>query len=214
MNTMKKLTSLLLFLVLSVLSLQAQQAKYVFYFIGDGMGTNQVLGTEMYLSELKGEIGVTPLLFAQFPYAAMASTFSATNGVTDSAAAGTALATGHKTKNGSVGVTKDQTEVSSVAVWAKENGYRVGVSTSVTVDHATPASFYAHQGDRGSSYQIGLDLIEAGFDFYAGSDFDDPTNFRASRREGKTYDNLHKRLDTPWPADTRTIRKKLRRLKR
>ena len=191
MNTMKKLTSLLLFLVLSVLSLQAQQAKYVFYFIGDGMGTNQVLGTEMYLSELKGEIGVTPLLFAQFPYAAMASTFSATNGVTDSAAAGTALATGHKTKNGSVGVTKDQTEVSSVAVWAKENGYRVGVSTSVTVDHATPASFYAHQGDRGSSYQIGLDLIEAGFDFYAGSDFDDPTNFRASRREGKTYDNLY-----------------------
>ena len=191
MNTMKKLTSLLLFLVLSVLSLQAQQAKYVFYFIGDGMGTNQVLGTEMYLSELKGEIGVTPLLFAQFPYAAMVSTFSATNGVTDSAAAGTALATGHKTKNGSVGVTKDQTEVSSVAVWAKENGYRVGVSTSVTVDHATPASFYAHQGDRGSSYQIGLDLIEAGFDFYAGSDFDDPTNFRASRREGKTYDNLY-----------------------
>ena len=188
---MKKLTSLLLFLVLSVLSLQAQQATYVFYFIGDGMGTNQVLGTEMYLSELKGEIGVTPLLFAQFPYAAMVSTFSATNGVTDSAAAGTALATGHKTKNGSVGVTKDQTEVSSVAVWAKENGYRVGVSTSVTVDHATPASFYAHQGDRGSSYQIGLDLIEAGFDFYAGSDFDDPTNFRASRREGKTYDNLY-----------------------
>ena len=116
MNTMKKLTSLLLFLVLSVLSLQAQQAKYVFYFIGDGMGTNQVLGTEMYLSELKGEIGVTPLLFAQFPYAAMASTFSATNGVTDSAAAGTALATGHKTKNGSVGVTKDQTEVDRKSV--------------------------------------------------------------------------------------------------
>ena len=95
---MKKLTSILLFLLLAAVNLQAQQAKYVFYFIGDGMGTNQVLGTEMYLSELKGEIGVTPLLFAQFPNSAIATTFSAFNGVTDSAAAGTALATGNKTK--------------------------------------------------------------------------------------------------------------------
>ena len=69
----------------------------------------------MYLSELKGEIGVTPLLFAQFPYSTVASTFSATNGVTDSAAGGTALATGNKTKNGAIGVKKDQTtEVTSV----------------------------------------------------------------------------------------------------
>ena len=189
---MKKLTSILLFLFVSVFGLQAQQAKYVFYFIGDGMGTNHVLGTEMYLSELKGEIGVTPLLFAQFPYSAMVSTFSATNSVTDSAAGGTALATGNKTKNGAIGVKKDQTtEVTSVAAWAKENGYRVGVSTSVTIDHATPSSFYAHEGDRGSSYQIGLDLIEAGFDFYGGSDFDDPTNFKTSRRDGKTYESLY-----------------------
>ena len=189
---MKKLTSILMFLVMSVFCLQAQQAKYVFYFIGDGMGTNQVLGTEMYLSELKGEIGVTPLQFAQFPYSAMVSTFSATNSVTDSAAGGTALATGNKTKNGAIGVKKDlTTEVTSVAAWAKENGYRVGISTSVTIDHATPSSFYAHEGDRGSSYQIGLDMIEAGFDFYGGSDFDDPTNRKTSRKDGKTYESLY-----------------------
>ena len=189
---MKKLTSILLFLLLAAVNLQAQQAKYVFYFIGDGMGTNQVLGTEMYLSELKGEIGVTPLLFAQFPNSAIATTFSAFNGVTDSAAAGTALATGNKTKNGAIGVTKDlSTEASSVASWAKDNGYRVGVSSSVTIDHATPASFYAHEGDRGSSYNIGLDLIKANFDFYAGSDFDDPTNRKESRKDGKTYESLY-----------------------
>ena len=189
---MKKLSFIVSFLLMSIYCIQAQQAKYVFYFIGDGMGTNHVLGTEMYLSELKGEIGVTPLLFAQFPYSTVASTFSATNGVTDSAAAGTALATGNKTKNGAIGVKKDQTtEVTSVAAWAKDNGYRVGVSTSVTIDHATPASFYAHEGDRGSSYQIGLDLIEAGFDFYAGSDFDDPINRKASRKDGKTYESLY-----------------------
>ena len=186
---MKKFLFAIAFLAVLVLPIQAQQPKYVFYFIGDGMGVNQVLGTEMYQSELKGEIGVTPLLFTQFPYATVAHTYSATNGVTDSAAGGTALATGSKSKNGGIGVTKDLVEVTSVASWAKANGYRVGVSSSVSVDHATPASFYAHENSRNNYYQIGLDLIEANFDFYAGSDFLDPTNQKA--KDGKTYDNLY-----------------------
>ena len=186
---MKKFLFALAVLTVCAFQIQAQQAKYVFYFIGDGMGVNQVLGTEMYQSELKGEIGVTPLLFRQFPYATVAHTYSATNGVTDSAAGGTALATANKTKNGAIGVTKDLLEVTSVASWAKANGYRVGISTSVSVDHATPASFYAHEGSRNNYYQIGLDLIEANFDFYAGSDFLDPTNKKA--KDGKTYDNLY-----------------------
>lgn len=38
-----------------------KQAKYVFYFIGDGMGVNQVNGTEMYLAEQEGRIGIKPL---------------------------------------------------------------------------------------------------------------------------------------------------------
>lgn len=181
---MKKLSFIISFVFLSILFVQAQQAKYVFYFIGDGMGVNQVLGTEMYRSELKGEIGVTPLLFTQFPYSTVATTFSATNGVTDSAAAGTALATGSKTKNGAIGVQKDlETKVYSVASWAKDKGCRVGITTSVSVDHATPAAFYAHQGARGSYYNMGLDLIAANFDFYAGSDFLDPTNKKASQSE-------------------------------
>lgn len=187
---MKRFYLVCSFLLISFLHIQAQQAKYVFYFIGDGMGVNQVQGTEMYLSELKGEIGITPLLFTQFPYATIATTFSATNGVTDSAAAGTALATGYKTKNGALGVIKDlTTEVSSVATWAKENGYRVGVSSSVSIDHATPAAFYAHQGSRSSYYQVGLDLIDANFDFYAASDFLDPNNAKA--KDGKTYESLY-----------------------
>lgn len=173
---MKKLSLLLSFLLL-VLSGYAQQAKYVFYFIGDGMGVNQVQGTELYRGELEGKIGITPIWFTQFPYATTATTFSATNGVTDSAAASTALATGNKTQNGTIGMKQDlQTEVSSVAVWAKNKGCRVGVTTSVSVDHATPAAFYAHDPSRGSYYKIGTDLYKAGFDFYAGSDFIDPNN--------------------------------------
>lgn len=186
---MKKMIFIFSFLLMLAGNGWAQQAKYVFYFIGDGMGVNQVQGTEMYLSELKGEIGITPLRFTQFPYATIATTYSATNGVTDSAAAGTALATGKKTKNGALGVTKDLTEVNSVATWAKESGCRVGVSTSVSIDHATPAAFYAHQGARSSYYAIGLDLIKADFDFYAASDFLDPLNKDA--KDGKTYESLY-----------------------
>jgi alkaline phosphatase len=175
---MKKYSFLLVFLWLVASWGYAQdKPKYVFYFIGDGMGVNQVLGTEMYRAELQGNIGVVPLQFSLFPNVTMATTFSATNGVTDSAASGTALATGEKTKNGAIGVLKDQkTPVSSIAVWAKDAGYKVGVTTSVSVDHATPSAFYAHQASRNSYYNIGLDLYEAGFDFYAGSDFLEPNS--------------------------------------
>ena len=115
------------------------QAKYVFYFIGDGMGVNQVNGTEMYQAELQnGRIGVEPLLFTQFPVATMATTFSATNSVTDSAAAGTALATGKKTYNHAISVGEDKNAIQTVAEKAKKAGKKVGVTTSVSVDHATP----------------------------------------------------------------------------
>lgn len=157
-------------------SLWAQgQAKYVFYFIGDGMGVNQVNGTQTYLAALEGRIGITPLCFTRFPVCGLVTTFSGTNGVTDSAAAGTALATGRKTGNHVLGLLADeQTPVTSVAQWAHEAGAAVGVSTSVSIDHATPAAFYAHVADRNAYHQIGNQLPAAGFDFYAGSDFRKP----------------------------------------
>lgn len=185
---MKKFHLLFALVLLSCNWSFAQQAKYVFYFIGDGMGVNQVQGTELFQSEMKGEIAIEPLCFTQFPVSTVATTFSATNGVTDSAAAGTALATGNKTKNGAIGVLKDlETPVNSVAVWAKNSGRKVGVATSVSVDHATPAAFYAHEAGRGSYYNIGADLYAAGFDFYAGSDFMEPDN-----KEDKSAKNLYK----------------------
>lgn len=173
---MKKISFFLLCSLISVWT-YAQEVKYVFFFIGDGMGVNQVQGTELYLGELDGKIGLTPLDFTEFPYATTSSTYSATNGVTDSAAGGTALATGTKTKNGTIGMEQDQqTPIASIAMRAKEKGCRVGIATSVSIDHATPAAFYAHNPNRKNYYQIGKDLFTAGFDFYAGSDFLDPDN--------------------------------------
>lgn len=168
----KTVLTLFAFAVCAMCALAQQTPKYVFYFIGDGMGMNQVNGTETYMAALEGRIGTKPLTFADFPCTAFATTYSASNGITDSAAGGTALATGAKTYNGCLGLLPDSiTPVTSVAVWAKNAGAAVGVTTSVSVDHATPASFYAHQVYRGMYYEVGQDLVKSGFDFFAGSDF-------------------------------------------
>ncbi|MEG1563040.1 MAG: alkaline phosphatase [Bacteroides sp.] len=170
---MRRLIYALFFVLVSVVA--NGQAKYVFYFIGDGMGVNQVNGTEMFYAEQQGRIGVEPLLFTQFPVGTFATTFSATNSVTDSSAAGTALATGHKTYNGAIGLDDQKNRLMTVAEQAKKAGKRVGVTTSVSVDHATPAAFYAHQPNRSMYYEIATDLPKAGFDFYAGAGFLKPT---------------------------------------
>lgn len=174
---MKRILLSISFLLIVAIAAVAGTPKYVFFFIGDGMGMNQVNGTETYLAAQQGRIGIQPLLFAQFPHTAFATTYSASHGITDSAAGGTALATGHKTYNNAIGIAADSvTKISSVAVWAKNSGKAVGVATSVSVDHATPASFYAHQTHRSKYHEIGLDLIASGFDFFGGSDFLKPEN--------------------------------------
>ena len=188
----RRILSLCAFFCMALAAMAGGKAKYVFYFIGDGMGVNQVNGTETYMAATEGRIGTTPLCFAQFPVAGLVTTFSALNGITDSAAGGTALATGHKTANGAVGMEADRkTPAESVAAAAKADGKAVGIATSVSVDHATPASFYAHVKDRGMYHQIGKDLIAAGFDFYAGSDFLQPENKELSGDQ-TLYDQCEK----------------------
>lgn len=185
---MKRTLFFMIFFAVAVILLpQCQQApkekkaKYVFYFIGDGMGVNQVNGTEMYLAEKEGKIGIVPLNFTQFPVVNFATTYSKYNSVTCSAAAGTALATGTKTKNGTIGMDSlHKAPLYSVAVRAKEAGKKVGITTSVSVDHATPAAFYAHQPNRSMYYEIGTDLPKTGFDFYAGSGFLQPKSKKDS----------------------------------
>ena len=169
------------FLSLFVASLMAMaamaegQVKYVFYFIGDGMGVNQINVTETYLAALKGKIGIEPILMSSLPVVGLVNTYSATNGVTDSAAGGTALACGKKTKNGAIGVLEDlETPCTSIAAWAQKAGAAVGVATTVAITHATPASFYGHQRSRNMYYELGQDLCKSGYDFFAGADFHKP----------------------------------------
>lgn len=171
---MKRLPCVLSFLLIAVLSVA--QAKYVFFFIGDGMGPNQVLTAEMYQAAIAGEDGRVPLLMSQFPYSGQASTFSASDGITDSAAAGTCLASGKKTNNGMIGQTPDGTPAYSVASQLLKEGWGIGVMSTVPVDHATPASQYAHAQKRSDYYKIGTHLTESDFHFFGGGGFQYPND--------------------------------------
>ena len=165
---MKRLMLTLSVLLISFCAL-AQTPKYVFYFIGDGMGANSIQLTEMYLASIQGKLGIEPLCFSQFPVATMSTHYSANNNVTDSAASGTALATGYKTKNGYLGVDPDKKPLRNMAEMAKAKGQKVGIVTTTGVNHATPGAFVAHQPDRGMYYEISQDMIANGFDFYGGA---------------------------------------------
>ena len=166
---MKRLFGTLLLLLIAVTGFA--QPKYIFYFIGDGMGPSHVLATELYLGELQGVIGrPQKMVFTQFPESAFVTTYSASNGVTDSAASGTALATGSKTSNGRIGTDADGNDIYSVAYDAKNAGMAVGIATTVCINHATPSAFYAHNESRNNYNEIAQWMLKADYDFYAGGD--------------------------------------------
>ncbi len=173
----------LLFLARAAL---AGQARYVFLFIGDGMGLAQVSAAGMYRAVFEGEAGAGAgkLSFASFPAQGVTTTPSHDSPVTDSAAAGTAIACGVKTRNSFLGVDADGRSVPSVAEMARDAGMKVGIVTSVSLDHATPAAFYTHRKGRSSHYEIGLDLAASRFDYFAGGGFLDPDG-RKSKKAGE-----------------------------
>ena len=146
-------------------------AKYIFLFIGDGMGHENVSVAESYLSYKDGLIGGTQLCFTQFPYLGMADTYSANDRITDSSAGGTAIACGVKTNNGMLGVDPDGNPVYSFALDLQDRGYNIGIMSTVQVNHATPGSFYGHTKSRYDYYGITKEIPVAGYKFYGGQNF-------------------------------------------
>lgn len=164
---MKIKSFITLITLLTALAAQGNDLKYIFYFIGDGMGMGHVMAAQTYQRLIAGN--PDGLLMTQFPVSGIAMTYSASTPVTDSAAAGTALATGHKTKNGMLGMSPDTTAVTSIAKILQKDGYGIGICTSVGADDATPGAFYAHVPYRSMYYEVGKDAAASGFDFIAGS---------------------------------------------
>ena len=170
------LFSLLAFLFLiincqfSIINCSAQSPKYIFYFIGDGFG----FGTLTYSEIMAKEKGDT-LCFSQFPVTGFVTTHSADKLVTCSSAAATALSCGEKTNNNMLNVSPDSKHtLIPISTILHKGGYRVGIATSVSIDHATPAGFYAHAASRKSYYDIAKQIPTSGFEFFAGSGFLEP----------------------------------------
>lgn len=149
--------------------------KYCFLFIGDGMGVAHVNLAEAYLAAINNEKGFEQLSFTKFPHAGLVSTFASDRFITCSAAAGTAFATGNKTNINHISTdTTGLKHFKSIATICKENGMKVGIISSVSIDHATPAVFYANQPTRNNYFEIGIDLTKSTFDFFGGGGFKQP----------------------------------------
>ncbi len=177
--------------------------KYVFLFIGDGMSYPQIQSTADYLGALADDDymqaepslddnggavldGPVELNFMNFEAAGSAVTFDSNSFAPDSASTATSIATGHKTYSGSINVDETGTvEYETISEKLHEKlGWEIGVISSVNLNHATPAAFYAHQASRGDYYEIGEELVESGFEYFAGGGLLDPDN-------GGESDNLY-----------------------
>lgn len=182
----KELTSnsihaaLLLFLAVLVFSVSScnnnvgdedLKPKYIFLFIGDGMGSTNVSMAESYLSYKAGKIGGEQLTFTEFPVLGAADTYSANKHITCSSAAGTAISCGVKTNNKYLGVDTDGKPVENISEKLKKEGYKIGILTTVPINHATPAAFYAHNKNRNDYYNISTTIPETGFEFFGGNGF-------------------------------------------
>lgn len=175
--------------------------KYVFLFIGDGMSYPQVQLTNYFLSAnaaLENAETVTVkeeektilssknnLTMMNFPVVGSAQTYDSTSFAPDSASTATSIATGNKTWSGSINVSEDFTqEYETIAEkLKKQKNYKIGVISSVNLNHATPAAFYAHQASRSSYYEIGQELVESGFDYFAGGGLLSPTGKEKNQKD-------------------------------
>ena len=162
--------------------------KYVFLFIGDGMSYPQFQAAADYLGAVADDDedealpslkydertsvldGPEALNFMNFEVAGSAVTYDSCSFAPDSASTATSIATGNKTYSGMINVdVTGTTEFETIAEKLhSQKDWKVGVITSVNLNHATPAAFYAHQASRSSYYDIGLELIDSGFEYFAG----------------------------------------------
>jgi len=137
--------------------------KNVIYMIGDGMGLAQTQHAQWYY------VGAYDRLSMQtMPVIGLASTYSANSGVTDSAAAGTALATGYKANNGALGIDPNGKKLKNIMEAARELGKSTGIVVTSSVTDATPAAFYAHVKSRQSHEEIAASIVDSNLDVILG----------------------------------------------
>ncbi len=202
---MRKITAILLaaLMLLSISSAFAaeaapQTAKYVFFFIGDGMSNAQTTAAQYFLGTQENAESKTPvqapLSFTAFPVAGQMFTYDATSFAPDSASTASAMSTGNRILSGSINVGYKQGEkglepdaqntYKIITEYAKEAGMKVGVVTSVSLDHATPAAYYAKAPKRSAYYDIAVQgLTSDVVDFLGGGGFLQPTGSDKAQKD-------------------------------
>ena len=208
---------------------EGKTPKYVFLFIGDGMSYPQIQLTNYFKSAnasaenaetvtVEGEeqtvlSSQNNLNMMNFPVAGSAQTYDSTSFAPDSASTATSIATGYKTWSGSINVSEDfSQEYETIAEKLKaQKDYKIGVISSVNLNHATPAAFYAHQASRNDYYDIGLELVESGFDYFAGGALLQPTGENEDQKDLYTaaeeagYKVVRTQAEALTPDDGKTI---------
>ncbi len=174
------LTALLLAAVLIASGCVAggERPRNVIFLVGDGMGVAHVTAAKVAFGELEME---------RFPYGGICTTFPDGSFVTDSAASGTALATGFKTVNGAISVTPEDAVLKTALEYAEENGMATGLVVTCSITHATPAVFAAHIDDRGKDREIAEQLAASDVDvlFGGGAGYFTPTAVGGKRSDGQ-----------------------------
>lgn len=157
----------------SVQEPKGKKVKNIIFMIGDGMGYEQISAAWVCNG---GKLNLD-----NFSKIGIQRTYSANKLVTDSAAAGTALATGHKTNNGMVAMNADTVVVKSLAEEAMEKGKRAGAAVTCRVNDATPAVFFSHSETRKNQEDIVSQMASSGVYFLSGGG----THFWEKREDGR-----------------------------
>lgn len=152
---------------------KGKKPKNIILFIADGMGVSQAFAG---LTANRGNLFLENLKYTGFVKTASADRF-----VTDSAAGGTALATGIKTNNGAIGVDVNNNPVKNILEEVAEKGLATGLVATSSITHATPASFLAHQANRSQAEDIAADFLKFDIDVFIGGGYD----YFAKREDGR-----------------------------
>lgn len=199
---MKKIVSIILaFLTVLTMAMpamaeeaDADAPKYVFMFIGDGMGSPQISMAEYYKGTMENPDAAIPtpsrISFSGFDSVGLMTTYDATSFCPDSASTATSMASGNKTLSGVINYDVElKTPFKLITEYAKESGRKVGVVSSVSLDHATPAAYYSKVTNRGQYY----DILEQGvtgstLDFLGGGGMLDPDGAKSENAHGNIVD--------------------------
>jgi alkaline phosphatase len=176
--------------------------KNVIMIIGDGMGPAYTTAYRYFSDNPNTEI-IEETVFDRYLVGSTSTYPAPVSGyITDSAASATALSTGVKSYNNAVGVDVNKKEIQTVLEWAKLQGKKTGVVVTSQINHATPASYLAHNEHRYNYNAIADSYIDGGIkaDLYLGGGWkyfirDDRNLVNEFKQAGFHYINNYDELD-------------------